>query len=80
MTPTASVFALRGRRSIAASDASIAAFARSRSARTCHCGQHDLGAVMDSPTAVTEHLVRIMRAGIAAALDTHLTEPASTDQ
>lgn len=60
-----------------ASDASLAGFV-DRVCTDVALWQHDLSVVDGFAPAVTEHLVRITRAGIVAALDTHLTEPVST--
>ena len=42
--------------------------------------QQDLSRIDGFTGSVTDHLVRIVRQGVVAALDAHLTEPASTEQ
>jgi tagaturonate reductase len=59
------------------SDEAIADFAKSVCVDTRLWG-HDLTSINGFADAVAEHLVRIVRHGITAALDAHLTETANT--
>lgn len=59
------------------SDAAIAELARATCADTSLWGV-DLSAANGFADAVGDHLIRIVRHGVLAALDAHLTEPATT--
>jgi tagaturonate reductase len=62
-----------------ASDASIVALV-DRVCADVSLWQHNLSGIDGFAAAVAEHLVRISRTGLAAALDAHLTEPASREK